>query len=617
MSSGSRLNLFSATLEYFKIHLAQSTQVVTLRGMSLTWYGNQSTVEGRNFGALALIVPLLERMNIVEIINRHIPPDPQAEFSHGDVLSLLIAARVFNPVALSNVADWAAETGADILWDMPVAKINDDRLGRSLDAFFKQRHSILATIALHVSREFKVPLREVHYDPVHILMCGAYENAKAREPVIGESSDGTKTTRSDDMLEAAHITTGRATDDAPNGSLMIHAGLCTLVDEFGPLPFFGHTIDGNQNGRTAVAEQFALWRKYLPFTKVTMITDRGTYSAAHLLRLADAGGHAICSVPWDEFRPLFDEQRKLLKWKKATFLSIEQQRRRTVKSKLAHEYYELAEVRHELQDADSGRKIACRVIFVFSTADQKVVRKQREKQIAKLREGLEQIEKSVAAGRRGTDLAALTRRVGKLFGAKQAARYFQWELKPLSAAQIKKLPKPTRGCKRPTHRFSFTFDANAVKSDEQYDGYSAIVATVPKSESSTDELFTRFKQQSYSEQVNSEFKGPLAVRPVFLHSPERVEALVFLMMIALTLYYLMQRQYRQAIPAKATAKERRTTTLTLMRAFASYTLLIHHTRFGREVQPTQLTRRQREILQRLGFPTPAQLLRKRLPAPPQ
>jgi transposase len=580
--------------------------------MSFAWYGNQSPVEGRNFGPLALIVPLLERMNVAEIIDRHRPPDPQAEFSCGSVLSLLIAARLYHPVALSNVAEWAAESGADILWNMPVEKINDDRLGRALDAFFTQRHSILATVALHVSREFKVPLRDVHYDPMHILLCGAYEDAVPRE---FRYADGT--IRSDDALPPAHITTGRATDDAPHGSLMIHAGVCTHVDRFGPLPFFGHTIDGNQNGRTAVAEQFALWQKYLPFTKVTMISDRGTFSVGHLLRLQDAGGQAICSAPWDEFQPLFDAQRQSLTWKTATYLSIEQQRRRTVSSELPREYYELAEVRHELQDADSGRKISCRVIFAFSTADQKVVRKQRQKQIDKLRAGLEQIQKSVAAGRRGTDPDSVKRRIGKLFGTKEAARYFHWELEPLKAAERKKLPKAPRGCKCPQHRFAFSFDATLVTADEQYDGYSVLVATVPKSASRTDELFTRFKQQSYSEQVNSEFKGPLAVRPVFLHSPQRVEALVFLLMIALTLYYLLQRQYRQAVPAKASPKERRTTTLTLMRAFANYTLLIHHTRSGQQVQSTQLTTRQRQILQQLGFPTPAQILRQRLPRPPE
>ena len=77
-----------------------------------------------------------------------------------------------------------------------------------------------------------------------------------------------------------------------------------------------------------------------------------------------------------------------------------------------------------------------------------------------------------------------------------------------------------------------------------------------------------------------------------------------------------QRMYRQAVPADASARERRTTTQTLLGAFSRYMLIIHPTRLGREVQPTRLSSRQREILQRLGFDTPAQVLSRQLPRPP-
>ena len=87
--------------------------------MAFTWYGDQSSAESCNFGALALIWPLLERMGVAEIINQHLPADPQAEYDHGTVLSLLAAARLYCPVALVNVAKWAGESGADILWDIP------------------------------------------------------------------------------------------------------------------------------------------------------------------------------------------------------------------------------------------------------------------------------------------------------------------------------------------------------------------------------------------------------------------------------------------------------------------------------------------------------------------
>jgi transposase len=554
-------------------------------------------------------------MNVAQIINQHLPADPQAEFDYGTTLSLLMAARLYSPVALSNVAGWARETGADILWNIPPEKLNDDRLGRALDAFFEQRHSILAHLALHVSREFKVPLKEFHYDPTHLLFTGAYENAVPREEVIDRSGEREQI-RSDDQLGPAHITKGRAMDDAPKGSLMVHAGLSTYVDEFGPLPFFGHTVDGNQNGRTAVDEHLALLRKHLKLQRVTMMSDRGTFSVGHLLRLKAEDSYAICSAPWSEFKELFHKHRKKLTWTKASYLSLEQQRRRKANSDLPQEHYELAVLRHRLKDEDTKQEIDCRVIFVFSTADQKVVRQQRQKHIEHIREGLEKCQANVARGGPYTDEAAVSRRIARVFGNKDAAKYFTWKMLPLTKSEQRKLPKPARGARLATHRLDFHFDEKAVKQDEQDDGYSVIVTTVPRNNGSADEVFSKFKQQSYSEQVNRQFKGPVAVRPVFLHTPQRVEALVFLMIAVLTLYYLLQRLYRQTVPRKASNEERRTTTQKILAAFSSYTLLIHHTRLGREVQPTRLTTRQRQILQQLGFVTPAKLLSQRLPRAP-
>jgi hypothetical protein len=316
--------------------------------MAFTWYGNQSEAEACRYGALAVIVPLLERMNVMQIIDRHIPADPQAEFTYGQSLSLLMAARLYSPTALSKVAEWAGDSGADILWNMPVEKMNDDRLGRALDALFEQRHSILAELSLHVAEEFDVPLDELHYDPTHVLFAGAYDEAQPRASVVDRTGDEERV-RSDGELQAAHITKGRATDDAPNGSQMVHVGLSTHVDEFGPMPIFGHTIDGNQNGHTGVDEQLALLRKHLNVSKLTMISDRGTYSAGHLSRLRDIDSYAICSAPWREFRELFEQNRKALKWKNASYLSIEQRRRRDDKSELPLEHYELAVVKHQVQ----------------------------------------------------------------------------------------------------------------------------------------------------------------------------------------------------------------------------------------------------------------------------
>src|SRR3954452_16756889 len=107
--------------------------------MADAWHGPTLTDETLAFGPLALIAPLLQRLDIAPLIDRHLPPDPQLAFPHGRILSLLPAASRCHPTALITVPAWAERTGAALLWDIPAGRLNDDRLGRSLDAFFTQR----------------------------------------------------------------------------------------------------------------------------------------------------------------------------------------------------------------------------------------------------------------------------------------------------------------------------------------------------------------------------------------------------------------------------------------------------------------------------------------------
>ena len=90
--------------------------------------------------------------------------------------------------------------------------------------------------------------------------------------------------------------------------------------------------------------------------------DRGSYSIVYLLRLEDAGCEAIVSALWDEFRELFNANRQSLKWQLASSLSIEQRDRRRRESDLPLEHYDIAVLKHTLEDEKSGRKIDCRVL---------------------------------------------------------------------------------------------------------------------------------------------------------------------------------------------------------------------------------------------------------------
>jgi transposase len=566
--------------------------------MASAWQGPTLNDNTLAFGPLALVAPLLERLDVAALIDRHLPPDPQLVYSHGRVLSLLLAARLCQPTALINIPTWAQNAGADLLWDIPADDLNDDRLGRALDAFFTQRHSILTSVAAQAIALAELSLQRLHFDTTHLIFHGAYASSQPRP----ETTPWPPTAAAA-PLGPAHITHGHG-DDAK----LIQVGMTSVVDELGAVPILGQCLDGNRNGHPAIAQQCEwLRQENLLRPGTLLISDRGTFSVEHVARLHRWGCPVLCSVPWEDYRGLYDTCAEQLHWQRASYLSIEQQRRRDTDSSLPHEFYDIAVQRHTLTDPQTHEPIDCRVLFVYSSADEAICRQTRERDMVRLREGLAAVARTVARGHPQTTQDSIARRISRLFGNRAAARFFRWEMVPLSEQEQEALPPPERGCRRARYRFHYEFDEAAAQAAARYDGLSALVTTAEQQQSG-DSLFSQFKQQNYVELLHHQWKTPLAVRPVFLKSTKRVEALVCLMQIALTAYQLLERWYRQSVPEGSAAAELHRTTEGLLRTFRGYGLIERRTRQGRIVHATRLTAVQSQILRQLGFPTPTQLL---------
>jgi transposase len=571
--------------------------------MTLCWHGTAQSDEVAQLGPLALVQPMLDKLDLTGIIDRHLPPDPQLEFSHGNVLSLLIAARVCEPTALSQIATWAEQTGADILWNMPADKLNDDRLGRALDAFFQQRHSIMASVTNQALRLVNGDLQRIHFDPTDLIFFGAYEDSQPRPQTPLEELLG------DSHMSPAHIRHGYRGKER-----RIQCGVSAIVDEAGAIPIFNQPLDGNRNGFTAIREHYQLLKQHLPLpNNLLLVSDRGTLSIEHVARLFRNGHHVLCSASWNDYRAFYEQHAATLQWHTASFLSIEQRRRRESRSTLPLEDYKIAVVKHELTDPTNGDSIPARLIFVRSSADAKEVKKRRQDNIAAIQAGLEKIALKVSRAHPRSTPASVTKQIVRLLGKKAVAKHFHWELTPLKPEEQAAATPIARGFKQPTHRLVFHFDAAAADADAAHDGLAVLLTTAPLTRSG-DELFTMFKQQNSIELLHHQWKTPLAVRPVFLHTPERVEALVCLMQIALQAYQVLERRYRQTLAAEAPVRERRMTAESLLRAFKGYGLLVRHAPVGRVIHATRLSQRQRQILTQLSLPTPAQTLVRRLPA---
>jgi transposase len=555
-----------------------------------------------NLGTLALLRPLIEKLDVAAIIDRHIPTE--AEYSHGTVLAVLLAARLHSPTALVNVANWAREHGVEYLWKIPPDKLNDDRLARALDAFFEKRHSILADITHEVLRVTGLSLQSAHFDATHLVLYGAYEASVPRPKSPLERLI-------DDLrVSPAHICRGYLTKYK-----MLQLGVTSVIDDLGPVPVACHLFDGNRNSHTGIKDQYHLLRSFLQLPEdFLLVSDRGTCSAEHLARLLNHKHYAICAGQWQDYSTLFEQHANRLVWNKASYLSREQQRRRATESSLPQEEYRLAVVAHQLLDPATKTRFACRAIFVHSSAAEKECRQRREKNIAVIKAGLDKIAEKLQRAHPTTTPESASRQITRLLGMKSAAKHFRWQLVPLTEAEAAALPPPKKGFRRQTHRLEYSFDEASTQAESCHDGIYVLLTTAPLT-FSADALFTEYKRQTYVERGHHELKTPLAVTPIFLKTPQRVEALISLLFVALQVYMTIERQYRQKATAAA-PPEQRMTAEKILRKFRVCSITVQDQDYGELISAAQLSVEQRRILRQLSLPTPAELLEKIHDPPP-
>ena len=146
-------------------------------------------------------------------------------------------------------------------------------------------------------------------------------------------------------------------------------------------------------------------------------------------------------------------------------------------SDLPHEHYELAEWEHRVTDPTSGQEIPVRLIFVYSTADERESRQRRHDQIAALHAGLAHLQARLSRGHPRCTAQTIGQQVLRLLGKKEAGRYFTWQLVALTAAEQAALPEPGNGHCRARHRLEFHCDAAAAQAAERYDGLAVLVTT--------------------------------------------------------------------------------------------------------------------------------------------
>lgn len=463
-------------------------------------------------GALPVIVHYFERLRLGAIINEVVPWEGRVPL--GRVAEIMIANRLLNPEALYRIGEWADKAGLTNYYGVTAEQLNDDLLGRALERLSKYADVIEAALVTGMIKVFKVQVNQIHFDITDVELYGAYEQQYAEGqtpptplPAYGRTKSGRKNVK------------------------QIGLGLNVTAD--GGVPIGHLPLDGNAAESPVHLDNLRALAKTLGKSDFLYIADTKLDTIDNLLAIVAGKGFFLCG---GAFQPHLQDQylklRRRGKLEKVDYFPQSQARLPAEQ----RDKYEAAETMAVLKGTVNGRtmRVAYRLIFVWSEAKARQEAETRERHVSKIREGFEAIERNLNK----YSLTTQEKILGRLESAK--AKYSEGSLFEY------KLTKDRKGF------FHLTWKINAKELGrvKQLEGVFVLKTNLPSKRCPTPKALSTYKEQSQVERRFHHCKGPLAVAPMFLEKPERMAGLLCILVWALMVMALMERQTRRSLKGK-------------------------------------------------------------------
>jgi len=141
-------------------------------------YGPPTVVVDKALGALPVVAEFARRLDIAAIVDRACPVRDLALLTHGQVIEALVANRLTSPTPLVHVAHWAAAWATEEIFGIDPAALNDDRIGRALDAIAPELEHIVGSVGATAIAAFGLDVARLHWDMTSISLYGDYRDAQ-------------------------------------------------------------------------------------------------------------------------------------------------------------------------------------------------------------------------------------------------------------------------------------------------------------------------------------------------------------------------------------------------------------------------------------------------------
>jgi len=536
-------------------------------------------VQTQIIGALPLIHAFFDRLDFADTIDRLVPWQGQVPL--GTLTQILVANRLLGPKPLYRLGEWAEQAGLTAFYQLNAAQLNDDLFGRALERLARHAPDAEAALVLRAVKEFDLDLAQVHYDITTAEFFGAYLNY----PQPSAAADGQQT---------QEVATGDYQPPVPNygrsqsgrkNLKQVQLGLDVLGD--GAVPVRHTVLDGNTAEVTTHQANLKGLKAVLPCSTFLLITDSKGDTPDNLLRVKAGNCEFLCTGAFtpqlqQRYLGLRDKMHKIAYHPKSQEGRAEQDR----------DEYRAHEVEELLVGRVDGRQVRLRyrLIFVYSQARARQQRQTRERHTAKIGAELEKVQRNLNKYKLKTQ-QAIVARLEKAKARYSEGALFHYELREQGGQ----------------FQLSWRLDEEELRQWQELEGAYVLKTNRSRAKHPVVEVVRTYKEQSHVEKRISHIKGPLAVTPAFLENPQRIAGLLAVVVWALLVLSLMERQVRRGLggkPMLGLYPEGRPCPApsgpTILGCFSNLCVVIFLGGEGRRRQLAQLTAPQRQLLDLLG-----------------
>jgi len=507
----------------------------------------------REVGPLLLAAHFLGELDLIGTVDRALPQRGRQQLSAGEVCAALICSRLCSPSPLYDVAGWASGTALQELVGIPPALLNDDRLGRGLEALAVYAESLRGALAAKAIDRFGIDVGRLHVDLTTLRVAGAYEQSALVAKGWGPDRRVERQVRALQATSACGVSLYVRPDPGNAAEVaLIGASLERLAALASPGLLVCDAACGHPKTLAQIARSGL--RFIVPLRASTGFRER---------YLADVGPGALRAL-----RYVAERQREL--------------------PPALRTRYRGALADWQITDPQTGQPLAVRVAYIHSSEEAREVAAARERAMTKAEEALARVQRGLG---------------GRYYKTRRQvdARVAQILTGPVQGLITVKTA--TRGG-RPT--LTFARDHDAIAAAMRTDGIYALATNLP-GRLSANRVLELYKAQQVVERRHRDYKQTLKVRPIFLHNDDRIYALTSIVGLALLIFGLIESQTRQALgdhdqlpgllPEGRAAKPTGRNILTVFQGLG-----ITHTTHGPRLD--RLTHTQRRILDLLEIQPP-------------